>query len=687
MLVLSSTGSLLHGQLLQLGDNLFGNYYLLRGDIPKPSCNPDMDIESRLKTLEAQASESSDGLDALFEEEAFNVEASRNSLKAQQKQCIKKHEMFKSATARVTTPVKIYRAIELTVEFFALFVFEFQKTFIVLLVFLGGLSATIRQHHIAFRPITSAFEHKLSHGIECAAVTFILLPSIYSHLSQESLNRWSLQWLFMIAASIFALTILTRLLVPFYSSQSKHDSQSKHHLPPKQGLGRALLTIPIYVYMLIISGCYFFIFSGHIAGISIHVNQLFEQAEMFLKVGLYIWLGMLLKQTGIAQQIFALIRPWAFPPAIMALLAVVIMAVPTAYTGASGIIIIAMGAVVYAELCKAGTSRNLAFAATAMTGSAGVVLRPCLLVVIIAALNKEVVTAALYMWGGRVFLLSTIIFLLVLAITYPIRWHKPSWAEIQKTLNPALRNILPILLIFIGITLAYRFLLDAHLDEISAPVILPVIIVIIIWYQLLQARKQGTGVLVNNNSIQEQTALKASPQSTLIGGFGKIIKNATSESSVHVGALLMLMAFSFATGGVIERADVMGILPQEFSSEILCMLMLVVLLVLIGMVMDPFGAVVLVSGSVAAVAYNNGINPIHFWMVTLVAFELGYLSPPVALNHLLTRQVVGEQEAMLAEAEARQCTSFWGRNERLILPITVMGITLLLVSFVPFLAY
>ena len=38
-------------------------------------------------------------------------------------------------------------------------------------------------------------------------------------------------------------------------------------------------------------------------------------------------------------------------------------------------------------------------------------------------------------------------------------------------------------------------------------------------------------------------------------------------------------------------------------------------------------------------------------MVTLVAFELGYLSPPVARNHLLTRQVVGEAEVLAAQQE------------------------------------
>jgi TRAP-type C4-dicarboxylate transport system permease large subunit len=110
---------------------------------------------------------------------------------------------------------------------------------------------------------------------------------------------------------------------------------------------------------------------------------------------------------------------------------------------------------------------------------------------------------------------------------------------------------------------------------------------------------------------------------------------------------------------------------------------LVVMLVVIGMIMEPYGAIILVSATIAPVAYNNGIDPVHFWMIVLVAFELGYLSPPVALNQLLTRQVVGDAEIQAAKAEVANDPSFWRRHEALLLPITVLASSLLLVAFVP----
>ena len=92
--------------------------------------------------------------------------------------------------------------------------------------------------------------------------------------------------------------------------------------------------------------------------------------------------------------------------------------------------------------------------------------------------------------------------------------------------------------------------------------------------------------------------------------------------------------------------------------------------------------VLLVSGTLAPVAYANNVDPVHFWMMVLVAFELGYLLPPVALNQLLTRQVIGEAEVNTADGEVRHL-GFYRRYERWILPLVVMAMGLLIVSFGP----
>lgn len=94
--------------------------------------------------------------------------------------------------------------------------------------------------------------------------------------------------------------------------------------------------MPLYTVMCLISGTYFALI-GHASGIGIYLGKMMELADMFLNVGLYVWVGMMLKQTRMATLVFNLFRPWRMPPEMLAVVAVLVAAIPTAYTGASGI--------------------------------------------------------------------------------------------------------------------------------------------------------------------------------------------------------------------------------------------------------------------------------------------------------------------------------------------------------------
>ena len=436
-------------------------------------------------------------------------------------------------------------------------------------------------------------------------------------------------------------------------------------------MGNALLSTPLYAIFTLISGSYFLL-NGHASGIGIYINQMMELASLMLNVALYVLIGMLLKRTDLAQKVFDVFRPFNFRPEMLAVIAVAVSAVPTAYTGGSGIFVIAVGSLVYLEVRRAGARRQLALAATAMSGSLGVVLRPCLLVVIVAALNNEVTTDELFGWGVKVFLLTTALFAFYAFITS----KKDDYQNLQKTDGSvwptffnALKPLIPYVLLIAATLVVYALVLAAYLDEFSAPTILPVLLAVILIYERIVDKKARASGVVDENT-PEKPSLFANLQSS------------TSEATVHIGALLMLMGTTMTIGGVIERAELMTLLPAEFSSVWMAMLALVAILVLIGMIMDPYGAVLLVSVTIAGIAYKAGIDPIHFWMVTLVAFELGYLSPPVALNHLLTRQVVGEEEIRLSKLET-QGGSFWYRHEKILLPLVTMATALVIVAFGP----
>ncbi|MEI7866997.1 MAG: TRAP transporter large permease subunit [Candidatus Methylumidiphilus sp.] len=652
-IIFAGNGEKVHAQLLKAGELIWHDYFMLRGDIPTPECNINPDIELALNKLATET----DKMDDLFDAQPFDREAARVSLENARQLCIENHHLAQQNQARVTPAVLVFRSFEASVAAISIFAFENHRVILVLLIFICAATCSARQHHIAFKPVMRVLDHRISNTAQLFG-NLLLFVSAWSY--RNSVYQSSAVVDHPEIYPLIVLGFMVLCCINFYLLVKPHDD-----IKPGGTIAHAFLAIPLYIIMAFCAAGYFFLIEHNPAGLAIFFSLLFDQAGLFLNVGLYIWVGMLLSKTYLGELVFNIFRPWHMSPELLAFVAIVIMAVPTAYTGASGIIIIAMGASVYKELRRVGARRQLALAATAMTGSVAVVLRPCLLVVLIAALNKEVVTDQLFSWGLKTFFASSVVFFLLMFFS---RREKIQVAPAHKAFRPCLKAIVslsPYALIVTVIALMYVYLLNAYLDEFSAPVILPVIILGFILYEKLFAY----------NPLVDKLGQK-------VYNLEYEIRFATSESSIHIGALLLLMGLSFVLGGVIERSDLLSALPEYFGSIWTTLGFLIVALVCIGTLMDPYGAVVLVTSTVAQIAYKNGVDPIHFWMMALVAFELGYLSPPVALNQLLTQQAVGQKEVAKAALEG---DSFWYRNEKTLLPLVTMGTTLLLVTFGPIL--
>ena len=706
------TGEMMHAQFLKLGQDFFTEYHELRHDPEKPSCDPsqfavttssktadttddelddlladdddtseesDRDATAAVDAelddlLEDEPSEESakpeteeDELDDLLgdddDEASSNEQAILAARQAAKKNCEDQHAKYKSITARITPSVKRFRALEHFVAGAAKLGLDFLRHILVCLLLICAVTATYLRHHIALRPSRFLIDHRVSEGSQLIA-NLLLLHSSWSlkrvdEASGIAIEHPEIHYFWIIGFLALVCVNLFHLIKTPEAIQKEEDFTAA-------SVGRALLCVPIYTVMCLVSGFYFLLAEGHSSGLGIYLTKLTEHAILYIHVGLYVWVGMLLKRTRLAPMSFDFVRPLKLSPEILAFVTVVAAALPTAYSGASGIFVIAVGAVIYKELMAAGSRPQLALAATAMSGSMGVVLSPCLLVVIVASLNKQVTTDQLYHWGFRVFLLTATLFLIASLFNRKGPMLGSTLKEALPQMGQKGKALVPFIVFAAILLVAYRYLLGAHLDEHTAPVILPVILILLLAYDRWQLKRSDSTASVETELPDAGTV--------------RLVEDATKETTGHIGALLMLMGLSICLGGIVERADLMAHVPESFGSVTMTMTVLVVVLVVIGMTMDPYGAVILVSATIAEVAYRNGIDAVHFWMVVLVAFELGYLTPPVALNHLLTRQVVGDQEFVLSQQTKG---SFWSRHERILLPISVMGTALLLVAYLP----
>ncbi|MCC2638339.1 MAG: transporter [Moraxellaceae bacterium] len=669
------TGEYFHGQMLRMGENLFGDqkagvqYFMMRADMEKPDCDATPDIEAAVALEMTAGGAGGDAIDALFADEPKDPEAIKSSILKAAELCKEKHEMYAKIAKHTTPTVKAYRAVE--TSFFGIFKFgtENRPLLLLLMVLLASINTTLGEHHIALRPPKSRVDFRVYSIAMTVANALLTFSSVmYLKMQMDSGIPIDKPFLYYIWIGMFGLlTLISAEQVLFMPKRAQQGGS----------IGLALLSIPLYAWMSLMGGIYF-LSQKHFSAQAIYLNQMVELSGIFLNLALFIWAGMLLKQTQMVDRFLDLLRPWKMSPEMLTYIILLGAALPTAYTGASGIFVIAAGALIYHEVRHAGGSRQFALAASAMSGSLGVVLRPCLLIVVIAALNKQVTTAQLYSWGVAVFFLTSTMFLVAAQMS---RTKRVKLQDPRIALPATLRAILPVvpyIAVFLVVVLFYKFALNTKLDEFTAPVIMPVIMLFLLIYDRLRKDRKP-----------DETVGEVGPSAAVPGrGFKAMegsIRFATNETIGHIGALILLMALSLSIGGVIERSGMMEAFPHQFANIWVAMALFVGILVFVGMLMDPFGAVILVSATIAPIAYNNGIDPVHFWMVVLVSFELGYLSPPVALNQLLLRQVVGEEETAKAAEEVKHL-GFYRRYERWILPVAVMGSGLIIVAFGPLVA-
>jgi TRAP-type C4-dicarboxylate transport system permease large subunit len=673
LVLVISTGELIHGRLLAVGESMFGDpakqvqYYALRADPVKPTCDANIDIEAEVVRRSAAApAASKDDIDDLFESSSGPTpEQIRRSLVDNVAECKFRHDFYNRAAEHITPTVVAYRTLE--TSFFVLFRFGAENRSMILLILMGVviLAATQKYDHIGLVPIRNRRDYLVQSLTTLGAGGFLLWSAVsYYQISLDAgvaMERpeHQLAWIVMFGAMV--LLSLWQLF-----NQPKHAPDV-----PNGSWARASQSAPLAGNMAIFAGIYFAL-KGHPSGLAIYVNTLMEVPALPLQLALFIWGGMLFKQSRMVDLFMNLLRPWKFSPEMLTYLVLLGAAIPTAYTGGSGAFVMAAGAIIYHEIRAVGGSGQFALAATAMSGSLGVVLRPSLLVVAIVAVNKEVTSSELFHYGLWVFLLTSTLFFI--ASQMRREKHTINVASPKVALPIMLRQIPPLLphiAVVAAVILFYTVGLKTGLNENTAPTIMPVIMLLIVAADKLMLAR-GIGQPNMSTPFVMERESKVEPA----------IRVATNETVGHLGSYMFLILLSQAIGGVIERSEIVNLAPAVFSSPEMCMGFLMLVLVILGMFMEPLGAIFLVSGTLAPMAYANGIDPIHFWVMVLMSFEVGYLMPPVALNQLLARQVVGDDIIVKADQEVAHL-SFYRRYERWILPNVVMVVGLLLVGWGP----
>lgn len=302
-------------------------------------------------------------------------------------------------------------------------------------------------------------------------------------------------------------------------------------------------------------------------------------------------------------------------PGGLALLALVLCALMTAFTGASGITVVALGSLLMPALIKGGYSERFSLGMVTAGSSLGVLFAPSLPLILYAVVAQQVASRS-GVGVDDLFLAGVLpgLLMLVLMAGYAmwIRRGSPPDTEERKRLGQSLKHIaweLPLPFVVLG------GIYSGWLLVVEAAVV------------------TAAWVLVTLVVIRREISLTNLP---------KII----TEAMVLVAAILVILGVSMASTNVMIDADV----PQRLfetvepwiDSRIVFLLLVNVLLLVAGMMLDIFAALVILAPLIIPIALAFGVDPVHLGIIFLANLQIGYCTPPIGINLFLASHRFGK---------------------------------------------
>lgn len=276
----------------------------------------------------------------------------------------------------------------------------------------------------------------------------------------------------------------------------------------------------------------------------------------------------------------------------------------TALTGASGVTIVALGAVLYPILKKQQYGEPFTLGLLTTGGSLGLLFPPSLPIILFGVVAQLDI--------GKTFKATLIPGMLLIAVLCGYAFFRGlrlkseqgqiqpfSWRRVYSTFVAGMWDWVMVALILVGVYGGF-----VTIAEVSAVVLIYVIIVECFILQEIHWRRQLPAILV--------------------------------ESAVLAGAIIIILGMSLGLTSYLVDAQiparVLAALTDLTQNKYLFLAGLNLFLIAVGCIMDIFSAIVIVVPILVPVAQSFGIDLFHLAAIFLVNLEIGYSTPPVGMN-------------------------------------------------------
>jgi tripartite ATP-independent transporter DctM subunit len=362
----------------------------------------------------------------------------------------------------------------------------------------------------------------------------------------------------------------------------------------------ALLGTPLFVVLGLIALLAFQ--QADISSVVLAIDM-FRIAEepMLIAIPLFTFAGYIFAESGAPGRLVGVsnaLLSWF--PGGLAVVALFACAIFTAFTGASGVTIIAMGGLLLPALMKNDYPEKFSLGLLTTSGSLGLLFPPSLPIIIYAYV-ASVSVDQLFVAGlvpGLLLILLLGIYGWFTARRAGVRSRAVAWHEVWPALRRAAWE-LPLPFIVMG------GIYGGFLKIVEAAAIV------------------ACYAIVAEVFIYRDISIKRLPE---------IVR----ESMVLVGGILIILATALGLTSYLVDAEVPMIIlewmQRYVSSPLTFLLLLNLFLLVVGALMDIFSALIVVVPLIVPVAEGYGINLVHLGVIFLANLEIGYSTPPVGLN-------------------------------------------------------
>ncbi len=338
--------------------------------------------------------------------------------------------------------------------------------------------------------------------------------------------------------------------------------------------------------------------------ILIEMNRL-ATMPVLVALPLFTMVGCLLTVSGAPRRMMNFLDAAAgWLPGGSAMAALGACAFFTALTGASGVTIVAMGAVLYPVLLRQQYGEKFSLGLLTTGGSLGLLFPPSLPIILygvvaqvdISRLFHAALVPGLLLLG----VLSAYAFIRGTGVQAR-RTHRPglSWQQLSRTFAAGIWDWLMIVLILVGVYGGF-----VTIAEVSALVLVYVIVVECFILKEIHWRRQLPGIMV--------------------------------ESAMLAGAIIIILGMALGLTSYLVDARipnrVLDLLTGLTQNKYLFLAGLNLFLIVVGCIMDIFSAIVIVVPIIVPVAQSYGIDLYHLAVIFLINLEIGYSTPPVGMN-------------------------------------------------------